>query len=186
MTQGQPTYKLASNVSLALYAKLCPNKDEGNQVGWSESVSQDFEGERKSESGNSQREQDGWELEEKWTQRQVETERLVVLGGVIGGSLCFRTIQPQVPSFYCNLFDLRGHAFFFTQVAHKFAHEIWTPGHVWWGPAYSVHVLPFLSSCLSCTHALCIVTLSLKLFKGTKYFLSSGFSCKFFSLCGLL
>lgn len=62
VTQGQPVYKLTNSVSLAWYKKLCPNKDEGNKVGWSESVSQDFEGERKSESGNSQREQDGWGL----------------------------------------------------------------------------------------------------------------------------
>ena len=69
---------------------------------------------------------------------------------------------------------------FSTQVAHKFAHKLWTPEHAWWGPACSVHVLPFLSSCLSGTHALSIVTLSLKFFKGARFFPASEFSYRYF------
>ena len=60
---------------LTLYKKLCSNKDESNKLGWSESVSQDFEGERKSESGSNLREQGSWELDKKWTQREAETDR---------------------------------------------------------------------------------------------------------------
>ena len=72
------------------------------------------------------------------------------------------------------------------QVAHKFAHKLWTPENAWRGPACSVHVLPFLSSCFFCTHALSIVALSLKLFKGAKFFPTSEFSYRFFPRCELL
>lgn len=70
---------------IAFYKTFCPNKAESNELCQSDdSLSQDFEG-IKCESGNSQREQDGWELEKR-APREAETEKLVGLGGMSGGS----------------------------------------------------------------------------------------------------